>query len=42
MSLLRYLLDENVDPLHATKLIRRDPVLVIWRAGAPGGTQRNL
>ena len=36
MSLLRYLLDENVDPLYASELIHRDPALVVWRVGAPG------
>lgn len=36
MSPLRYLLDENVDPLYASELVRRDPMLVVWRVGAPG------
>ena len=36
MSPLRYLLDENVDSLYASELIRRDPALVVWRVGAPG------
>jgi len=36
MSPLRDLLDENVDPIYASELIRRDPGLVVWRIGAPG------
>jgi len=36
MSPLRYLLDENVDPLFANELIQRDPAPVVWRIGAPG------
>lgn len=36
MSPLRFLLDENVDPLYAAELIHRDPELVVWRVGAPG------
>ena len=36
MSPLRYLLDENVDPLYASELIRRKPAPVVWRIGAPG------
>ncbi len=36
MSTLRYLLDENVDPLYASELTRRDPALVTWRVGTPG------
>jgi hypothetical protein len=33
---LRYLLDENVDPVYAREMIRRDPSFVVWRIGAPG------
>jgi hypothetical protein len=36
MSPLRYLLDENVDPLYANELIQREPAPVVWRIGAPG------
>jgi hypothetical protein len=40
MSPLRYLLDENVDPVYASELIRRDPALIVWRIGAPGAPPR--
>jgi hypothetical protein len=40
MTLLRYLLDENVDPLYADELIRRDPAFVVWRIGAPGAPDK--
>ena len=36
--MIRYLLDENVDPLYRTELLARDPSLVVWRVdilGAP-------
>ena len=36
MNDIRYLLDENVDPLFRTELLRREPELVVWRVGDPG------
>jgi hypothetical protein len=30
---LKYLLDENVDLVYQTQLLRREPSLVTWRAG---------
>ena len=36
MNDIRYLLDENVDPLFRTELLRREPSLVVWRVGDPG------
>jgi len=33
MSAIRYLLDENVDPLYRRELLRREPTLVVWRIG---------
>ena len=36
MSDIRYLLDENVDPLFRTELLRHEPTLVVWRIGDPG------
>ena len=36
MSVIRYLLDENVDPVYRTELLRREPGLTVWRVGAPG------
>ncbi len=40
MSPLRYLLDENVDPMFANELIRREPTLVVWRIGSPGAPDK--
>lgn len=36
MSAIRYLLDENVDVLFHTQLLRREPAMVVWRVGTPG------
>ncbi len=33
---LNYLMDENVDPLYATQLLRQAPELVVWAVGDPG------
>ena len=33
---LRYLLDENLDPLFRPGLLRRQPDLVVWSVGEPG------
>jgi hypothetical protein len=33
MSPIRFLLDENVDPLFRHELLRREPSLVVWRVG---------
>lgn len=35
MSLIRYLLDENVDPLFRTQLLNHEPEMVVWRIGDP-------
>lgn len=35
MSAVRYLLDENVDPLFRTELLRYEPEMVVWRIGDP-------
>jgi hypothetical protein len=34
--LIRYLLDENVDPVYQEQLLRRRPDLVVWAIGDPG------
>ena len=34
--MIRYLLDENVDPLYRSELLKREPTLVVWRVGSPG------
>jgi hypothetical protein len=36
MNDIRYLLDENIDPLFRAELSRREPELVVWRVGDPG------
>ena len=33
---IRYLLDENVDPMYRAQLLRRQPDLVVWAVGDPG------
>ncbi|MBM3128071.1 MAG: hypothetical protein FJ009_05465 [Chloroflexi bacterium] len=33
MSDIRYLLDENVHPLYRQELLRREPLMVVWRVG---------
>lgn len=33
MSAIRFLLDENVDPLYRQELLRREPAMVVWRVG---------
>jgi hypothetical protein len=35
MSTIRYLLDENVDPLFRRELLRREPTMVVWKVGDP-------
>jgi hypothetical protein len=33
---IRYLLDENINPLYKTQLLRKLPGLIVWRVGEPG------
>jgi len=33
---IRYLMDENVNPLYQTQLLRREPELVVWAVGDEG------
>ncbi|MBC8446558.1 MAG: DUF5615 family PIN-like protein [Chloroflexi bacterium] len=40
MSAIRYLLDENVDVLYHAQLLRREPMMVVWRVGTPGAPPR--
>ncbi len=35
MTLIRYLLDENVDPIFRTELLRHAPEMIVWRVGDP-------
>lgn len=35
MSVVRYLLDENVDPLFRVQLLKHEPDMVVWRIGDP-------
>lgn len=30
---VRYLLDENIDPLYRRELLRREPAMTVWRVG---------
>lgn len=34
--MMRYLLDENVDPVLRRELLRRVPNIIVWRVGEPG------
>lgn len=36
MSKIRYLLDENVNPVLRAALLKRDAGLVVWQIGMPG------
>lgn len=40
MSDIRYLLDENVNPLSRAELLKREPNLVVWKVGDPGAPPR--
>jgi hypothetical protein len=33
MSAIRFLLDENIDPLYRQELLRRAPAMIVWRVG---------
>lgn len=41
MNTIRYLLDENVDPIYRTQLLRREPALVVWKIGLLGAPPRS-
>jgi hypothetical protein len=41
MSEIRYLLDEHVDPLFRTELLKREPTLIVWRIGDPSAPPRS-
>jgi len=36
MSEIRYLLDENVDPVFRTALLKQEPSMIVWKIGNPG------
>jgi hypothetical protein len=40
MKKIRYLLDENVDPIYRTELLKREPKLSVWKIGDPGAPPR--
>jgi hypothetical protein len=40
VSVIRYLLDENVDPIYRSELLRREPAMIIWLVGTPGAPPR--
>ncbi len=37
---LRYLLDENIDPLFRVQLLRKEPGLTVWMIGDPGAPKK--
>jgi hypothetical protein len=37
---IRYLLDEHIDPVYRTQLLRADPDLEVWIIGDPGAPPR--
>lgn len=39
MSKIRYLLDENVNPIIRAALLSRDPNLTVWQVGMPGAPE---
>lgn len=36
MSKIRYLLDENVNPILRSEILRREPSLIVWQVGMLG------
>ena len=42
MNVIRYLLDENVDPIYRIELLKREPLLTIWRIGSPGAPDHDI
>lgn len=40
MNDIRYLLDENVNPVIRTELLKREPKLVVWKVGDPGAPSK--
>lgn len=42
MSVIRYLLDENVTPVFRTELLKLQPRVVVWRVGDPGAPFRGM
>lgn len=40
MNEIRYLLDENVDTIYRTELLKREPKMSIWKIGDPGTPPR--
>lgn len=40
MDTLRFLLDENVDPVLRTELLRHQPEMIVWRIGDPSTPPR--
>lgn len=39
--MLRYLMDENVNPNYQTQLLQREPGLVVWAVGDPGAPPKS-
>ncbi|MEC4819863.1 MAG: DUF5615 family PIN-like protein [Scytonema sp. PMC 1069.18] len=39
--MIRYLMDENVDPVYQTQLLRREPDLIVWAVGDEGAPTKS-
>ena len=42
MSVVRYLLDEHVEPSLRTQLLRREIEMIVWIIGDPGAPSRGM
>jgi hypothetical protein len=42
MSVVRYLLDEHVEPILRTQLLRREMEMIVWIIGDPGAPGRGM
>jgi hypothetical protein len=40
MNPIRYLLDENVDSALRSALLKREPEIIVWKVGDPGGPSK--
>ena len=37
---VKYLLDENIDPVYSVELLRHEPQLIVWMVGDPGAPKK--
>lgn len=40
MSEIRYVLDENVDSVYRSELLKREATMIVWKIGSPGAPAR--